>query len=102
MKKINVMMLSAASLMLMTACSGKLGALSADNFKVNPKPLETRGGHVEATVDGIFPEKYMHRKAVVKVTPELRYQTANGQQVERGASSTFQGASLTSWVVTIP
>ena len=94
MKKINVMMLSAASLMLMTACSGKLGALSADNFKVNPKPLETRGGHVEATVDGIFPEKYMHRKAVVKVTPELRYQTANGQQVERGASSTFQGEKV--------
>ena len=94
MKKINVMMLSAASLMLMTACSSKLGALSADNFKVNPKPLETRGGHVEATVDGIFPEKYMHRKAVVKVTPELRYQTANGQQVERGASSTFQGEKV--------
>ena len=87
-------MLSAASLMLMTACSSKLGALSADNFKVNPKPLETRGGHVEATVDGIFPEKYMHRKAVVKVTPELRYQTANGQQVERGASSTFQGEKV--------
>ena len=94
MKKINVMMLSAASLMLMTACSSKLGALSADNFKVNPKPLETRGGHVEATVDGVFPEKYMHRKAVVKVTPELRYQTANGQQVERGASSTFQGEKV--------
>ena len=87
-------MLSAASLMLMTACSSKLGALSADNFKVNPKPLETRGGHVEATVDGIFPEKYMNRKAVVKVTPELRYQTANGQQIEHGASSTFQGEKV--------
>ena len=80
--------------MLMTACSNKLGALSADNFKVNPKPLETRGGHVEATVDGIFPEKYMLRNAVVKVTPELRYQTSNGQQVVRGASSTFQGEKV--------
>ena len=94
MKKINVILLSAASLMLMTACSNKLGALSADNFKVNPKPLETRGGHVEATVDGIFPEKYMLRNAVVKVTPELRYQTSNGQQVVRGASSTFQGEKV--------
>ena len=94
MKKVNVILLSAASLMLMTACSNKLGALSADNFKVNPKPLETRGGHVEATVDGIFPEKYMLRNAVVKVTPELRYQTSNGQQVVRGASSTFQGEKV--------
>lgn len=95
MKKINVILLSAASVMLMTACSSKLGALSSDNFKVNPKPLETRGGHVEATVDGVFPEKYMHRKAVVKVTPELRYMDANGQQqVERAAASTFQGEKV--------
>lgn len=95
MKKINVILLSAASVMLMTACSSKLGALSSDNFKVNPKPLETRGGHVEATVDGVFPEKYMHRKAVVKVTPELRYTDANGQQqVERAAASTFQGEKV--------
>ena len=94
MKKTNLFLLSAVSLMLLTACSGKLGALSADNFKVTPKPLESRGGHVEATIDGIFPEKYMLRNAVVKVTPELRFKTAQGEQSVRSASSTFQGEKV--------
>lgn len=94
MKKTNLFLLSAASLMLLTACSGKLGALSADNFKVTPKPLESRGGHVEATIDGSFPEKYMKRNAVVKVTPELRFMTSQGLQTERGQAATFQGEKV--------
>ena len=94
MKKTNLFLLSAASLVLLTACSSKLGALSADNFKVTPKPLESRGGHVEATIDGTFPEKYLKRNAVVKVTPELRFKTAQGEQAVRSTSSTFQGEKV--------
>ena len=77
MQKNHFILLSAASVLLLTSCSGKLGALSADNFTVTPNPLETQVGKVPATVNGTFPEKYMKKKAVVTVTPELRY--ADGQ-----------------------
>ena len=90
MKKKNYLLLSAASLMLLTSCS-KLGALSADNFTVTPNPLETQAGTVPATINGHFPEKYMKKKAVVTVVPELRY--SNGTVVQ-GNTATFQGESV--------
>lgn len=90
MQKKNLLFLSAASLLLMTSCS-KLGPLSADNFTVVPNPLETEAGQVPATINGTFPEKYMKKKAVVTVTPELRY--ADGQ-VAKGQSATFQGEKV--------
>lgn len=90
MKKRNYLLLSAASVLFMASCS-KMGPLSADNFTVTPNPLESQGGKVAATVNGTFPEKYMKKKAVVTVTPELRY--ANGQ-VAKGQSATFQGEKV--------
>ena len=75
---------------MMSSCS-KLGALSADNFTVTPNPLETQAGQVPATINVTFPEKYMKKKAVVTVTPELRY--ADGQ-VAKGNSATFQGEKV--------
>lgn len=90
MQKKNLFILSAASVLMMSSCS-KLGALSADNFTVTPNPLETQAGQVPATINGIFPEKYMKKKAVVTVTPELRY--ADGQ-VAKGNSATFQGEKV--------
>lgn len=79
---------------LLTACGGGLKSLSADNFKVNPNPLETEGGQVQATINGMFPEQYMNRKAVVTVIPELRY-TKNGvQQTAKGQSASFQGEKV--------
>ena len=73
------------------SCSSKLGNLTADNFKVTPTPLELQGTQVPVTVYGTFPEKFMKKKAVVTVSPELRY--ANGK-VLRGQSSTFQGEKV--------
>jgi len=91
MQKRYFVLMSAAALLLMTSCSGKLGALSADNFTVTPNPLETQAGKVTATINGTFPEKYMKKKAVVTVTPELRY--ADGQ-VAKGQGATFQGEKV--------
>ena len=91
MKKNHYVLLSAASLLLLTSCSGKLGALSADNFTVTPNPLETETGKVPTTINGTFPEKYMKKKAVVTVMPELRY--ADGQ-VAKGQGATFQGEKV--------
>lgn len=90
MRKRNYLLLSAASVLFMASCS-KMGPLSADNFTVTPNPLESQAGKVAATVNGTFPEKYMKKKAVVTVTPELRY--ANGQ-VAKGQSATFQGEKV--------
>ena len=90
MQKKHFLLLSAASLMLLSSCS-KLGALSADNFTVTPNPLETQAGTVPATINGHFPEKYMKKKAVVTVIPELRY--SNGTVVQ-GNTATFQGESV--------
>jgi Tfp pilus assembly protein PilF len=89
MKKTQFLVLSAAVAVL-TSCSGKLGPLSADNFTVTPNPLESQAGQVAATINGSFPEKYMKKKAVVTVIPELRF---NGQAVQ-GQSATFQGEKV--------
>ena len=91
MQKKHLIVLSAAALVLMTTSCSKLKALSADNFNVTPNPLETHQGAVPATVNGVFPEKYMKKKAVVTVMPELRY--ADGQ-VAQGQSVTFQGEKV--------
>ncbi len=72
-----------------TSCK-KLGDLSADNFTVTPTPLEAVAGKVSATIDGKFPEKYLKKKAVVTVTPVLKYE---GGEV-KGQSATFQGEKV--------
>ena len=88
------MLLLSAAAVLLTSCSEKLGALSADNFKVTPNPLETQAGEVSATINGMFPEKYMKKKAVVTVTPQLRFQTPQGLKSVNGEGATFQGEKV--------
>ena len=78
-----------ASGVLLTSCN-KLGELSADNFTVTPSPLEAVAGQVPVTINGRFPEKYMKRKAVVTVTPVLRYE--GGETA--GQPATFQGEKI--------
>lgn len=90
MRKNLILSLSAISFLALTSCTSKLGALSADNFNVVPDPLETRGGEVVFNVNGTFPEKYMKKKAVVTVTPQLRY---NGETLNM-TSHTFQGEKV--------
>ncbi len=86
---------SAVAVALLTSCSGgQLGLLNSDYFKVTPSPLEAEQGRVDATIDGMFPEKYMQKKATVSVTPELHF-TKDGQpQVVKGQSAQFQGEKV--------
>ncbi len=90
MRKNLILAALAAIAFVFTSCS-KLGPLSADNFEVTPNPLETMGGNVPATINGKFPEKYMKRKAVVTVIPELRY---GNREVAQGLPATFQGEKV--------
>ncbi len=92
------MLLLSAAAVLLTSCSSKMGALSSDYFTVTPNPLETYVGEVPATIDGMFPEKYMKKKVVVTVTPELRF---DGQAVQ-GQSAMFQGEKVQGNAQTIP
>ena len=59
---------------VLTSCSSKMGELSSDYFTVTPQVLEAVGGKVPATINGKFPEKYFKNKAVVEVTPVLRWE----------------------------
>ena len=94
MKTKNILMLSAVAVAMLTSCSGKLGQLTGDYFKVNPNPLVADGGQVDATINGVFPEKYMNKKAVVTVTPELRYMKNGAQETLKGRPATFQGEKV--------
>lgn len=89
MRKHFYLTMTVVSAMALTSCK-KLGALSADNFTVTPTPLEAIAGQVPATINGKFPEKYMKKKAVVTVTPVLKYE---GGEV-KGKSATFQGEKV--------
>lgn len=85
-----ILLFSASSILFLSSCS-KLGALSSNNFTVVPNPLETQAGKVDATITAVFPEKYMKRKAVVTVVPELRYGKG---LVSTGVKNTFQGEKI--------
>ena len=91
MRKNLILFVSAVSMITMTSCSSKLGALSADNFNVVPNPMETEAGKVPVTINGMFPEKYLKKKAVVSVIPEIR--CSNGDVVQ-GQSASFQGEKV--------
>lgn len=81
--------LALAGSLALTSCK-KLGELSADNFTVTPSPMEAVSGKVPVTINGRFPEKYMKKKAVVTVTPEIRYEGGKST----GQSATFQGEKV--------
>ena len=87
-KKISLCMTVLAAAVL-SSCS-KMGPLSPDYFTVTPNPLEAQAGKVPVTINGLFPEKYMKRKAVVTVTPVLRYE--GGEAL--GQPATFQGEKV--------
>ena len=85
----SLIFMAAASAFVLSSCS-KLGKLTDENFTVIPTPLELVGGEVPATINGTFPVKYMKKKAVVTVTPVLKYE--GGESV--GQSATFQGEKV--------
>ena len=84
------MPLVVALVAVLTSCSSKMGELSSEYFTTNPQVLEAVGGKVPVTINGKFPEKYFNKKAVVTVTPVLKW---NGGQAV-GDAATFQGEKV--------
>lgn len=79
-----------ALVVALSSCSNKMGALSSDYFTTTPQVLEAVAGKVPVTINGKFPEKYFNKKAVVEVTPVLRWE---GGQV-KGQPAIFQGEKV--------
>ena len=75
---------------VLTSCSSKMGELSSDYFTVTPQVLEAVGGKVPATINGKFPEKYFKKKAVVEVTPVLRWEGGEA----KGQPAVFRGEKV--------
>lgn len=86
MKKIHLSVI-AATLLALCSCSSKLSEMSADYFTVTPQVLEAVNGEVPVTISGTFPAKYFPKKAVITITPVLKW---NGGSVT-GESHTFIG-----------
>ena len=78
-----------ALIVAFSSCS-KMGELSSDYFTTTPQVLEAVGGKVPVTINGKFPEKSFKKKAVVEVTPVLRW---NGGEV-KGQPAVFQGEKV--------
>ncbi|MDR1762882.1 MAG: hypothetical protein LBR64_02835 [Dysgonamonadaceae bacterium] len=90
-RKILFHLLSATILtVLVTACSSGLKPLTSDYVKATPQPLELQAGKVPVTINATFPAKYFNKKAVVTVTPVLRYEGGEAW----GTSYTYQGEKV--------
>ncbi len=87
-KQFSVFALS--GIVLLSGCSKKLGQFSADNFTVNPNPLEVTGDKVPATITANVPSKFFLKNAEVTVTP---YLCCNGEEVASQPYA-FQGEKV--------
>ena len=89
LKKISFL-LSLVAVVLFSSCSSKMKGLSSEYFTVTPQVLEVVGGKIPVTIDGKFPEKFFKKKAVLTVTPILKWE---GGELS-AESMTFQGEKV--------
>jgi tetratricopeptide (TPR) repeat protein len=90
-KNFAIFILAAA---VLSSCGG-LNKMVKDsalvNYKVTPEVLEMHGGEVDLTVDVNYPVKYFNKKAVVTLTPVVRFEggeTALDPLVVQGEDAT--------------
>lgn len=88
----------AVAVLALCSCSNKMNQLAADYFTVSPQVLEAVNGEVPVTIHGTFPAKYFAKKAVLDVTPVLKY---NGGEVA-GETYSFQGEKVEGNAQTVP
>ena len=69
MKK-SLFLVSVIAVAILTSCGG---AVQPEQITVNPNPLTVVGNQVEAEITGTFPVKKFAKKAVLTITPVLKY-----------------------------
>ncbi|MBI9068398.1 MAG: tetratricopeptide repeat protein [Salinivirgaceae bacterium] len=79
MKKANVSILASFLLvaLILTSCGelGKMAKMAPQvRYEVTPKVLEMNGDSVEATIKVTFPTKFFQKKAILEITPVLKYE----------------------------
>ncbi|MBR2724557.1 MAG: hypothetical protein IKB72_03885, partial [Ruminococcus sp.] len=89
LKKVSFL-LSLLAVVVLSSCGSKMKGLSSEYFTVTPQVLEVIGGEIPVTIDGKFPEKFFNKKAVLTVTPILKW---DGGQLS-AESMTFQGEKV--------
>lgn len=85
----------------LSACGGlgKMAKYANDiTYQVDPEPLIVRGDSVELNVTGKFPGKYFHKKAIVDMTPSLKY--AEGETDYK--TVTYQGEKAAGNGIVVP
>ena len=70
--------------------TNKLKPLAEEYIKAEPQPLEAIGGQVPVTINATIPAKWFNKKAVVTMTPVLRYQGGEAW----GTAYTYQGEKV--------
>ena len=79
-----------AAILAFSSCSNKLKPLAEEFIKAEPQPLEAIGGKVPVTINATIPAKWFNKKAVVTITPVLRYQGGEAW----GTAYTYQGEKV--------
>ena len=91
MKK-SLFFLSAVAVALLTASCNKSLPEELD-LKMNPNPMTVVGGQVNVEVTGTFPQKKFLKKALVNVTPVLKYGENEEQEIV-GETTTYVGEKV--------
>lgn len=92
MKK-GLFFLSAVAIALLTASCNKSLPEELD-LKVNPDPMTVKAGQVDVEITGTFPEKKFLKKALVNVTPVLKYGENEETEIV-GETVTYVGEKVT-------
>src|ERR1700752_1165839 len=82
---IKLLTVAAASALLLSGCDGLGKMIKKQNLithDVTPKPLEMHGDSVAFTVSGKYPAKLFAKKAIVTLTPVIKYSAGGAKTLE--------------------
>src|ERR1700739_4109022 len=82
---IKLLTVAAASALLLSGCDGLGKMIKKQNLithDVTPKPLEMHGDSVAFTVTGKYPAKLFAKKAIVTLTPVIKYNGGGEKTLE--------------------
>ncbi len=89
MKKKTLLLTLAIVILTMFGCKPPKEFI--DSIKMTPSPAEYKGGKVQITFEGTFPEKYFTKKMTMTVVPVL---TCADGKVFKGEPITYQGEKI--------
>ena len=98
---IKVLSLAVGTALVLSSCNGLGKMIKKQNlitYEVTPKPLEMHGDSVALAISGKYPAKLFAKKAVVTVTPVIKF-TAGGEKALKpvtlvGEKATASGTKI--------